>query len=261
MGVIFRGTYYSMHHAGLFSILSTMISDITNSKEPVRHISLKFGALLYKNFPFSNSWQNFFQNKDIRIKLKEIQERENTVDFVDLWWHVYSNIDSEIINLAKDLFPPSNRVKSLIDFLSAKYKIDVSQTIAAHYRGTDKINEINQIPVSYYEKVIDHILDRNPQYRILLQVDDELVLEQLRRKYYGKAFYFTELPTSNGTVGAHSIYKQDRLLDGMTYLASINIISQCRHIVTHTGNGALWEYIYKGDDTEFIQLGSPMGKS
>ena len=60
-----------------------------------------------------------------------------------------------------------------------------------------------------------------------------------------KIFYFTEIEPSKSKIGSHNLSKKDPILFTQTYLAAVLILSESAVLVTHTGNGALWEFIIR----------------
>jgi hypothetical protein len=62
----------------------------------------------------------------------------------------------------------------------------------------------------------------------------------------GVVFRIEEISIPGGTIGAHNLDSKDTEHQGVLFLAALTLISQCGRVVTHTGNGALWEVLLRG---------------
>jgi hypothetical protein len=254
-GFIFNETYYCLSNAGLFSIISTIYTDITEANVPIRKISTVFGAILYKKYFFQNIWNAIFETPGQASVIRKSPECSALPPAVGWWSTDYHLLPLSSIYASTTVhFYPSRLVFSKKMELLKKYQISPSKTIALHYRGTDKVREIANISLGTIKSEIDKFLIKYPDSRILLQVDEKFILESLISTYSEVAFYFSELPTSEGSTGAHYLSKLDPVLDAVTYFASVLILSECRALITHTGNGALWEAIFRSSSENLKQL-------
>jgi len=258
-GFIIKDTYYCLSNAGLFSIASTVYTDLALADVPVREINTVFGAILYKKYFFQNVWPHFF---NIPIEACHLASDSNVLmtpfpPAVGWWCLDYLSLPIEEIHFSTNKhFAPSAQVLAVKDEILKKYEIISSKVIAVHYRGTDKIKETNEISFHRYTAEIDKAITRNPEARILLQVDERVILERLLEHYGQKSFCISELPPSGGKIGAHYLRKDDPIQDAITYFAIILILSQSDTLITHTGNGALWEFIFRKTSDNFVQLRS-----
>ena len=113
--------------------------------------------------------------------------------------------------------------------------------------------EAKQIHNNFYNKMktqeeIDEInkqIVKFPNHKILLQTDDIKVQNYLNVYYKEKVFYFSEIEPSKSKIGSHNLSKKDPILFTQTYLATVLILSESEILITHTGNGALWEFIIR----------------
>jgi hypothetical protein len=252
-GFLFLGKYYSTHNAGLLSIVSTVTSDCLKYELAPKRISLIFTAHYYKNRFFEETWKNLFMSPAI--------DSNNTCDLSSLvpihdWWDQnYEFLDyTEVEKFAESFLRPTSLLTSVIDELCNKYSIEIERTLAVHYRGTDKASEIALVDVQAYILRIREILQELKGLDVLILTDDSQAYEMLLEAFPASKSLVNELPTSKGGVGAHEAKKLDRSQDAIFYLASVLIASKSKILLTHTGNGGLWERIFRGGSEGFIQM-------
>ena len=254
-GFVVGKTFYLTHNAGLFSILSTVYQELLELQRPVRRISSRFGADLYKKFPLQNIWPALFQEPKVAHSVERTDAIKRMPPAVD-WWNVdYSQLPiSDVSASIRTHFESSKKIGKIKQYLLEKYGINPSEIIAVHYRGTDKSLETATISVERFVEEIDAAIKEFPKSRVLLQVDEMDVLNYFMSRYKSRAFYFQELPPSRTNNGSHFEHRDDSLGYGLNFLAAVEIIAGCRTVITHTGNGALWELIFRGSADHFTQL-------
>lgn len=251
-GFRIRNTYFISRNAGLFSLLSTTSSDLLAFNHPITRVSLRFGGDYNKNVIFQNPWLKFFDQNSYPFGL---QKSVGALDLRTAWAKDYKALDLESVKpLAGSIFRPSKRVLDLQISLMEKYNLSSEKLIGVHYRGTDKATEIPTTPVEVYVAHVKEILREHPQMEILVQSDSSQALQAFQVHFGEKVKFIEELPLSDNLVGAHTQEKQDRVLDAVTYLAAVSILAKCRYLITHTGNGGLWEFIYRDSLEGFTQI-------
>ena len=248
-------TYFLTHNAGFFSCASVALEDLI-TKNPSK-ISSRFGMGLYKNVLFTNNWEFFYRlpskgsiNNNKNISKNEILDTSN-------WWKKkYKTLPIKKVELyILKYFSPSDHVIDLEKNLTKKYKLNFSQTIGVHYRGTDKYTDWDLTPISAYVDEIDKILKANRSKDILFLSDDLSAQLYVKKRFYNQNLVIIEeLSTSSGLVGAHYAYKGNRIKQAQLYFAAVLMLSKCNYLITHTGNGALWEVLYRDSIENFIQL-------
>ena len=245
-GFVLNSTYYLVDNAGFFSIASKTCTDLMKIKTPVNKISLRFGALLQKKFFFGDPGPRFFNTRTNEIRLDGKQYYGGVGYPVDWWSLNYKNLPLlEFFKLVKDKFSASNEVHSIREKLINKYDIEFDKVIAVHIRGTDKEKEISLNPIAVFINEINKQVIKFPNHKILLQTDDIKIQDYLNMYFKEKIFYFTEIEPSKSKIGSHNLSKKDPILFTQTYLAAVLILSESAVLVTHTGNGALWEFIIR----------------
>jgi len=244
-GFVLNSTYYLVDNSGFFSIASKTCTDLMKIKTPVDNISLRFGALLQKKYFLEDPGLRFFNTRtnDIRLEKKPYYDFGSPVD----WWSLdYKNLPlPEFFLLIKQKFSVSEEIDLIREKLINKYNIEFDKIIAVHIRGTDKEKEISLKPVSYFIEEINKQVINFPNHKILLQTDDIKVQDYLNLYYKEKIFYFSEIEPSKSKIGSHNLSKKDPILFTQTYLATVLILSESKILITHTGNGALWEFIIR----------------
>lgn len=250
------GVYYPSTVCGFFSVLSTTLYDLSNTRGVIRGINTEKGLTLYKNDPYQNVWRYFFKEAKPHINGYRIPEFSTAHLVNDSLYLKRANLNL-YAPFIKKYFLFSDLVNYRVDALVKKYSINYDNTIAVHYRGTDKYMEV---PIQPIEKFIDHVselLNNNNQLKVLLQSDEQNILKKLSSAFPNISFFFDELPMSETGGSLHMGYGGvcfDKFEYGINYLASIGIISRCKHIVTHVGNGAFWTALFRGSIENFSQI-------
>lgn len=244
-GFVLNSTYYLVDNSGFFSIASKTCTDLMKIKTPIDKISLRFGALLQKKSFLEDPGPRFFNTRtnDIRLGKKPYYSGGYPVD----WWSLnYKNLPLfEFFVLIKQKFSVSEEVYSIREKLINKYNIEFDKVIGVHIRGTDKEKEISLNPLSVFINEINKQVRKFPNHKILLQTDDIKVQDYLNMYFKEKILYFSEIEPSKSKIGAHNISRKDPILFTQTYLATVLILSESKILITHTGNGALWEFIIR----------------
>lgn len=141
-----------------------------------------------------------------------------------------------------------------ISFLTEKYSLNPENLLGIHYRGTDKAKEIVPPHLAIVLRDAQEILLTNPGLKVLVQTDDLRAQEYFSSNLGDFSITINELKTSFGSVGAH--YRSSarhNAISVVDYLATVQILSKCAYLITHTGHGALWEVLYRGNTENVIQ--------
>ncbi len=250
-----KKTYFLIHNAGFFSCASMALQEVIDRN--YTKINARFGMRLYKRFLFSDPWMCYFSGVS-NLKI------DNAIQFLAIsgqlprteWWQEnYSLLPSKQTKaIIKKYFTPSKRVLHRKKELILQHKIITSKTIGVHFRGTDKSQELPLTPIQRYSDILDILIRENPTYKILIQTDDLVAEEFLAAKFNEKTIMFSGLKTNKGRVSMHYLSARRPVKPTIDYFARVLILSECAHLVTHTGNGALWEVLYRGNSKNVIQL-------
>jgi hypothetical protein len=172
------------------------------------------------------------------------------------WWDKdYAELDMDyVVSFSKKYLQPSPETSIAFYLLCKKYSLKPEKTLTVHFRGTDKITEIALVEVQEYILRVREILKEFKELEVLILTDDSKAYEMLLDAFPEPKSLINELPTSEAGIGAHEAKKLDRTQDAIFYLASVLVASKSRILVTHTGNGGLWERIFRGTGEGFIQM-------
>lgn len=253
LGFIFLGNYYSTHNAGLFSIVSTVASDCSKFQIQPKRISLKFCGHYYKEHFFDNPWRKLFADpKEVYLWVPD----SNLAPQIHDWWDKdYANLDLDhVVNFSNKYLQPSPETGKSLYLLCEKYGIRPEETLTVHFRGTDKSSEIDLVEIQKYIFRIREKLQEASGLDVLVLTDDSDAFKIFSETFPKSKSLVSELPTSEGGLGAHQANKLDRTQDALFYFASVLIASKSRILVTHTGNGGLWERIFRGSGDGFVQM-------
>lgn len=154
----------------------------------------------------------------------------------------------DVGNLVNRYFAPSVTILNKVDELVAKYQIDFDNTCAVFYRGNDKIIETE---ISGYDRFIEKATmkqSKEPNLKFLIQTDENEFLSSFLNIFSNNTTYFHELERldkSNNCV-FFTLPLEKREAHAINYLATIIILSKCKHLITHSGNGGMWAVLYRG---------------
>jgi hypothetical protein len=248
-GFFVRGTYFITHNAGLMSCGITTLSDITASGREVRRIKSNFGMSLYKKWLLRNNWKSYFQ-APIQTHSPQLASAESVSypnDIHDWWGKDYAAISFKAVLETVDLyFRLSPKVVKLSDSFVEKYGIKLEETIGVHYRGTDKQTEIETPSPTEFISHTRQFIQEMANPKILLLTDEPAVAIGFEAAFPNSVITINELATPGGSFGAHTLDSKEPEVQGQIFLAILSVVSKCKKVVTHTGNGALWEVLFRG---------------
>jgi len=261
---LWNSGFYSNVHQTFSAILTLLSHGIVPEK-----ISFEHGFKTYKLNPTQDIYSffyklNFDQELPVWKNLHRVSSNETSNNIIKtLPFFEYT----QIINR---YFSPSDKIISIIDHLINKYSIDLEKTISIFYRGTDKFTEISIASPQDYAQVAKNILDKNPDFKILIQTDQKQVLDYFLNEFGDRAFYFEEIPTTTkiGEDAKKMEFVSNRWLNyfneesvfidpiflSQNLDAAIRIISQTKYSILHTGNGSLFSILYRGNSNNIFQF-------
>jgi len=155
-------------------------------------------------------------------------------------------------------FTPSKEVQHISLRLKAKYKINLEQTIAVVYRGTDKYTEVQVSDVQSYLDLARHLLKKHSDHRLVIQTDQLQVRDLFLQKFGERCVAFNEMPVNSGAIAVHSMNEHElgmsKLDFAKTFLAVSTLLSKSHVLVNHTGNTGLWLSLYRGHTQNMFQF-------
>jgi hypothetical protein len=160
-------------------------------------------------------------------------------------------------------FQPSEKARAFQSKWIARYDIDPARTIAVIYRGTDKSTELTLAsPLAYVDQA-KKILERHPDFRILIQTDELAVRDLFVEEFGSRCFFIEDMPVSRHGVVVHELddasLQRDRGEFGVMLIAVTELLSRAAFVVNHTGNLALWVCLWRGHSRGVVQFDSTGG--
>lgn len=160
-------------------------------------------------------------------------------------------------------FQPSEKARAFQSKWIARYDIDSAKTIAVVYRGTDKSTELALAsPLAYVDQA-RKILERHPDFRILIQTDELAVRDLFVQEFGSRCFFIEDMPVSRHGVVVHELddasLQRDRGEFGVMLVAVTELLSRAAFVVNHTGNLALWVCLWRGHSRGVVQFDSTGG--
>ena len=250
------------HNSGFFSCCSVAVYDIithikTQKSIPDVDFSQIFG--LYKGSgqgckPDQDAYKHFFKfDCSQSINIEEISNCN---------YEKMPHLDYRLSPLEptkpiiKRWFTPSDTVQSMVGDFCDQYNIDPQKTIGIFFRGTDKYSEVAETPYDIFTSQVHNLLDTHKDVnRVFLQTDQQQFIDYFQEEYPDiDSFYIKEHPTTTTKRGLHlGIIKKNKILYTQIYFAALLILSKCKVLINHTGNGARWAIEYRGNTDNAIQ--------
>jgi hypothetical protein len=236
---------------------TTTLSDITASGRIVKKVRSNFGMSLYKKWLLRNNWKSFFQDpKHTNVSRLKSAESGTYPRDIHAWWKKdYAGIPIKAVQERVDsFFSLSPKVLKMSDSFVEKYAINLEETIGVHYRGTDKYTEIETPSLTEFISQTRQFLQQMANPKILLLTDEPEATRSFEASFPNAVITITELATPGGLLGAHNLDSKEPEVQGQIFLAILSLVSKCKKVVTHTGNGALWEVLFRGSTEGLKQV-------
>jgi hypothetical protein len=246
------------HNAGFFSCCSVKLNDIVdfvnaNKKTPdVVDSSQQFQ--LYKTKGNRNDVTfDFFEHYDNvkNVTITSPIDYHNTHQFRD-----YSKLDyAHLAPLIKKYFSPSALIQTMVCSILAKYKLDLNNTLAVYYRGTDKHTETNLASFEQFYDQILRVIKTNESLNILIQTDSAHFLDYINSKHLKNVIVINENQTSYSTKGIHheNLRNDSNYKHILVFLSTVIIMSKCKYIICGSGNCSIWAMLFRGHSHNVIQ--------
>lgn len=246
------------HNAGFFSNCTIRLRDIINYVN------------IYKSEPdsvdSSAQWA-WYKNED--IDLTSLYFKDNDIDIPtheyaielphgekDWQYEDYRNLP--IIDwrpFVLKYYSVSEYVQMIIRKMIYKYNIEFINSCCVFFRGNDKVTETK---IADYDKFIDKAKEIDSKSKVIFYViPDECEFAKIFKEQFPNSIILEETPcipsASNSNVFS-SIDKKDRPYHGANYLASVYLTSHMKYIITHSGNGAMWQVLFRGNSKNIHQF-------
>jgi hypothetical protein len=152
-------------------------------------------------------------------------------------------------------FRPSNIVEHRLARIVSDYDINLRSTASICFRGTDKHIEIPFKPVDVFIRALYNSGDFTDEDKVLVQTDEFEARRELMTALGSRAFYLNCLPVApRGARAVHLHNISNRVDFAITLLAVNLLLSRVNLLITHTGNMALWQHLYRGSSKRVVQV-------
>ena len=153
-------------------------------------------------------------------------------------------------------FSPSEHVQSIIESFIANYNIDLENTCAIFYRGNDKKRECDIIPYQQFIDKAKEVLNSNPTIKFLVQPDETEFLDAFTSAFPDRCIWFKETPHMRRKDSAifYELPLAKRPEHAFYFLAAVIVLSKCKHLITHSGNGGMWVVLYRNNFDNVYQF-------
>jgi hypothetical protein len=246
------------HNAGFFSNCTVRLLEIADhvykNGSPPKEVDSSEQFLNFKSDQEKDNLMPVYFDQEFEqldLPLPAIQ----LPDCMAIQFGSYSKLPYNIIkHYIHKYFTPSNFIIKLATEYTAKYSLDYSNLCSVFYRGNDKSREI-ETPT--YKSFIDKaklIKGVNPNIRFLVQPDEKEFLDIFLSEF-PDSIYFEETPmlSKQDSSVFFEIPMSERPMYGAKYFSAILCLSQCAHVINHSGNGGLWLCLYRGGSTNVHQ--------
>ena len=208
-------------------------------------ICYALGFRRLKKDPNRDVYHDFYRmdpNVEVQLLKTVTLPDENRKQF-DLYDFEYYN------PIVKRFFTPSDVVLERKNMLMDKYKIDPDKTISVLYRGTDKSTELVLAHPQDYLIVTQRLLEKNPDFKVLLQTDQTQVIQMFVEALGDKVVFFEETPSTTSNSVIWNLMEKngaDSIEWSQWFDAALRCVSDCRYMINHTGNVAFFANLYRG---------------
>ena len=254
-GYFVDSAFHLTHDAGFFSMCSTALFELCREKRMTTAIYAKESFSHFGKDFGENPWDFYFRQP--RQEISATYSDKNPFGRRLRHHSDYSTLPlKRVRGHISRYFSPADEVKRREANLLAKYDIDPSRTITVCYRGTDKGTELALEDPEVYLDASRALLKRRPRSRVLVQTDQAQVRDFLVSSLGERAFYIDEMPVTETETAIHQIITPEQQVSfGQTLLATVLVMASTKHLITHTGNMALWTVLYREHTKRVLQLG------
>ena len=246
------------HNAGFFSNLTVKLIEIViyfNDKRFLPDVvdgSEQF--IHYKSRAGDNMVEYYFENNPMPIEYEK--QIPLWYDCMAIQFDSYKNLPFEQIKpFVEKYFTPSENVQNCTRFFEERYNLDYNNLCSVFYRGNDKNREMEVSPYSIFINKAKEIKAKNPDIKFLVQPDETEFLEAFLAEF-PDSIYFEETPHMRKKDSAmfFELPIEHRGEYGAKFFAAVLCLSKCKHVITHSGNGALWLSLYRGNADNVNQV-------
>jgi hypothetical protein len=157
----------------------------------------------------------------------------------------------------KKYFNINDNIQNKIKILQEKYNVNKENTISVIYRDSDKWTDMggfNYISAGgYFRKCKEIIESEEIRPKVIIQSENSGVIRTFRESFGSTFFTETSLGNSSEIYPPIPINDDIKLEWSEYYVASLWILSKCKHVITYTGNSSFFVYLNRGTTNNFTQ--------
>lgn len=250
----------TVHNAGLFSCHSIALTDVmvyynTHHKLPdVFDRTAQY--LYYRHRPTDNLLPMLFNETPQPLEYEATGRLDITHEPFEPQFSNYKKLlHSQVRPFLTRYFMPSQVVLDRVKEFEKRYEIDYENTIGIFHRDNDKVRE-TQIATAneYLSKGID-VNDKD--YKYLVMPDNfEFLFEAKQQLGEQRVIHIKEnacMPYDKDKCTFMVIPYEEKPNHALNFFATVIMLSKCKHLVTHSGNGSLWACLYRGNSDNVHQ--------
>ncbi len=251
------GTYSPTNNAGFFSNVLVTVSDVIGlgaEGMDVRDVDMRRTFGLYRDFPLQDPYSETFR-KDLDADLT-LHPRDRPFEkLVHSAWEAgaLSRISFDAAtSVVRRFFGFRPELTADADRIVRDLPLDPLKTICIYYRGTDKRKEYELFPAERYIEEADGLLLAHPDFRILVQTDEESIRQQLLAHYGERASVVPNVPTSSDGRPLHVGAIETPFANVVPFLLAYVIMVRCRYIVATLSSVTIAMACFRGKADDMI---------
>lgn len=246
----------TIHNAGLFSCHTIALTDLMVYYNTYQSLPTVFDRtaqyLYYRNKPIDNLLPMLFA--EAPSPLAEYTRRDITHANAEPQFSDYKVLLHDQMKPFIDrYFMPSEMVMNRVKEFEERYQIDYENTIGIFHRDNDKHRETKIATSDSYLNKAKEINSGRLKYFVL--PDNYEFLFEAKRQL-GEAIHIEEnacMPYNKDKCTFMVVPYEEKPNHALNFFASVIIMSRCKHLVLHSGNGAFWTTIYRGNSDNIHQ--------
>jgi len=248
------------HNAGFFSCCTIRLQEIVKffneNKTLPSSVDSTHQFEFYKAKTEDNLMPVFFNAEAEQMDLACSWPVNLQMDCMLIQFDNYKKIDFENLKgFIHKYFMPSMEVLKYTYEYTKKYSLDYKNLCSVFYRGNDKAIEMDLPSYDSFIEKAKEVKANNPDIKFLVQTD-EVEFSSEFIKAFPDSIFFKELPmiSKQQTSILFTLPREERAVFGAKFYSAVLSLSQCSHVITHSGNCGLWLTLYRGHANNLHQI-------
>ena len=202
----------------------------------------------YKGYPGQNLIPYYFDEHIEKTLEVTNKPKQLNYDCMSIQFDDYKKLPlGELYQLTQKYFTPSISVELIRNTMREKYRLNNHEYCAVFYRGNDKSREMEVSPYDAFINRAKELKESNPKLKFIIQPDEREFLDAFLA-VFPDSIYFEETPMLSKMDSSmfFELPQSERGEYGAKFFAAVLLMSECKQVITHSGNGALWLALYRG---------------